>query len=63
MKRFLIEAEPVFLRIACAALLSQVKVHVDLAKRVDEITLKGLKADCLPFSGVGRIMMHITRLA
>lgn len=30
----------------------QVKVHVDLAGKVDAITLRGLKADCLPFSGV-----------
>ena len=30
----------------------QVRVHVDLAGKVNAITLRGLKADCLPLSGV-----------
>ena len=31
---------------------AQVKVHVDIVGKVDGITLRGLKAECLPFSGV-----------
>ena len=29
----------------------EVKVHIDLVKKVDEISLRGLAPDCLPLSG------------
>ena len=34
-----------------SSVLRQVKMHIDLPKKVNAITLNGLKADCLPYSG------------
>jgi hypothetical protein len=39
-----------------------VKVHIDLGGKVAAITLLGLKADCLPFSGVtDKLAGHIAK--
>jgi len=32
--------------------LTQVRVHIDIGSKVSAITLQGLKAKCLPYSGV-----------
>ena len=45
-----------------SSILRQVKVHIDLPKKVNAITLNGLKADCLPFSG-GEVMTFISMRA